>query len=891
MTHPAPLRRLARFGAIALALLAPLALPAQTGGTGAAPISESLVTEIVHVSPAGNDSTGNGSASAPYRTIQRGLNRANQFNAVEVGAKVLVAPGTYREGAIGAATAITFPSPATAAPIILEGAGWNPAAPANTGDVIITGSEPWTGWTAVGDGTWTKAWPYDWGLSPDNGAPNVPEVFRRYEMVHVNGATYYQVTGPSDPRRANVRPGDGCFWVDEVNDLITVAPPSGFGDLNSALVEVSVRRRLVHHFRTQSATSPTNIVLRNLVFQHSGSGYNRAAVQLQNVIGAHLEDCVFRDNKNIGLTGGGINSVATFRRLLASGNAEMGFTWRGVDLLAEDIDLLNNSRQADVSQYYGWGYGGMKIGESANMTFRRLRALDNVGLGFWFDTGNVNMLLEDSVSTGNTTTGLFVENNNRNNLPGLGTSTTVLARNCLFVGNVQTSPQNFVTGRGVYITESENVVIEDCVIYDNERQFRIANGPGRGPIANITIKDSFIANRVSGQVLYSADNSTAWNQFWSTLNPATGDNTYFDPSGAVRFANATAGITLDLAGWQALTGADAGSSWTLWPAPAFALEAESGALVAPMIAVTGDPTAFGGSYVTVPNGTGNHSSGMPATGTATYAFEVYRTGEYRIWGRSAAQADTTNVFADDSAWLRVNQGPAANWTLNKNANFSTAWKWGLVNDEITQANPVLVSLRPGFHTLTVAWREDGAKFDRLEITADTAYTPAEPPAPPPPPPPPVPVLVAAHNLGGTPPAGWANDSGLLSSGTGTGSTSNAIVVSGVTDPAPQAVYQNHRHHASAFTVTLSNLAPGVQHSLRLHFCDTWADGPNKRRFHVNINGTRVLTEFDVFQVSGGRYRAHVESFAATSDANGQIVIQLLAGSKNRPMLSGLELWK
>ncbi len=885
--HPASLRRLARFCAITFALLTPLALPAQTGGTGSAPIDESLVTQILHVAPTGNDSTGTGSAAAPYRSIQRGLNRAGTLNGQNVGVKVLVAPGTYREGSIGAATAINFPSPSTAAPIILEGAGWNPAAPSNTGDVIITGSEAWTGWTDAGDGTWTKAWPYDWGLSPDNGAPNVPEVFRRYEMVHVNGATYYQILGPSDPRRANVRPSDGCFWIDEVNDLITVAPPAGFADLNAALVEVTVRRRLLHHFRTQSSTTPTNIVLRNLVFQHSGSGYNRGAVQLQNVIGAHVEDCVFRDNKNFGLIGGGINSVATLRRLVASGNAEMGLGWQGVNLLAEDIDLLNNARQADVSQYYGWGYGGMKIGNASNMSFRRLRAFDNVGLGFWFDTGNVNMLLEDSVASGNTTTGLFVENNNRNNIAELGTRVTVLARNCLFVGNVQTSPQNSVTGRGVYITESENVVIEDCVVYDNSRQFRIANGPGRGPIANITIKDSFIANRVAGQVLYSADNSTAWNQFWSTLNPATGHNTYFDPSGTARFANANAAITLDLAGWQALTGVETGSTWTLWPAPAVALEAESGALVAPMIAVTGDSTAFGGAYITVPNGTGNHSSGMPVTGTATYAFEVYRTGNYAIWGRGAAQADSTNVFADDSFWLRVNQGPVANWTLNKNAGFSTAWKWGRANDETTQANPLLVSLRPGFHTLTIGWREDGARLDRLEITADTAYTPAEPPAPPPPA---GPVLLSLHN--GTATSGdWLADSAIVSgTSLGNGTTTNAIDRSAVADPAPAAVYQSHRH-GTQFAYTLTGLAPGLPHTVRLHFCETWATKVNQRRFHVEINGSRVLTNLDVFQVTGGQFRAHVETFTTPADANGVIVINFLTGTKNRPFVSGLELWR
>jgi hypothetical protein len=52
----------------------------------------------------------------------------------------------------------------------------------------------------------------------------------------------------------------------------------------------------------------------------------------------------------------------------------------------------------------------------ANLTFRRIEAARNYGLGLWFDTGNVNCLVTDSVIVDNTSQGVWSENNNRNNI-------------------------------------------------------------------------------------------------------------------------------------------------------------------------------------------------------------------------------------------------------------------------------------------------------------------------------------------------------------------------------------------------------------------------------------------------------------------------------------------
>jgi hypothetical protein len=574
--------RLLPLFSVLAALLATTRLLA-LGGGGAPPIDESAITVTLHVSPSAPVG-GNGTSASPFNTLQAALNRAVQtHNAAGQGVRVLLAPGTYREGTPGATNAITFPTPTTVAPVVVEGAGWNPAAPANTGDIILSASENWSGgWTSADGGTWTRPWPYAWGVGPNNtGGGNPPEAMLRYELVHVNGATYYQMLGPTDPNLAHLTATEGAFWVNESTGLLTVRPPTGFGDLNTALVEVTTKRRLLHHWRPQANTSPTRIVLRNLVFQHGASGLNSGAVFLQNVNGLHVEDCVFRDNKQMGLSISGIHAVFTVRRTDIVRNGEMGSGFQGVNILAEDVRWNDNARFADVIRYYGWGYGGIKIGASQNLTFRRVEASRNYGMGLWFDTGNVRCLVEDSRVLDNTSQGVWSENNNRNNIPALGDSPTVVLRRVYVAGNYRRSPQATVVGGGFYITESENTHVEHSVLYDNTIQFRVSDGPGRGPIANTTVRSSVLASR-QGEVqrLYATGyGTTGWQQFFDTLSAATGNNDYYysgsndgdtaltpqpQPDTTLAFYTRAQQLNQTLAQWKLLhaaRGADQTSRW------------------------------------------------------------------------------------------------------------------------------------------------------------------------------------------------------------------------------------------------------------------------------------------------------------------------------------------
>jgi hypothetical protein len=123
------------------------------------------------------------------------------------------------------------------------------------------------------------------------------------------------------------------------------------------------------------------------------------------------------------------------------------------------------------------------------------------------------------------------------------------------------------------------------------------------------------------------------------------------------------------------------------------------------------------------------------------------------------------------------------------------------------------------------------------------------------------------------------------SGGTTHSVTNAITTTGVTNPAPQAVYQSERYGTT--TYTLPNLTTGAQYTVRLHFAELFQTASGKRKFNVVINGTTVLSNFDIYATAGGQYKAVVREFTATPNASGQIVINFNTITDNATV-SGIE---
>ncbi|MGC2421856.1 MAG: malectin domain-containing carbohydrate-binding protein, partial [Candidatus Acidiferrales bacterium] len=100
---------------------------------------------------------------------------------------------------------------------------------------------------------------------------------------------------------------------------------------------------------------------------------------------------------------------------------------------------------------------------------------------------------------------------------------------------------------------------------------------------------------------------------------------------------------------------------------------------------------------------------------------------------------------------------------------------------------------------------------------------------------------------------------------------NTIDTSHVTNPAPAAVYQTAR--VANFTYTIGGFTANSSHNVRLHFCETYFTASGKRTFNVSINGTQVLSAFDIFAAAGGQNIANIQQFTENANASGQYVIQ------------------
>ena len=144
----------------------------------------------------------------------------------------------------------------------------------------------------------------------------------------------------------------------------------------------------------------------------------------------------------------------------------------------------------------------------------------------------------------------------------------------------------------------------------------------------------------------------------------------------------------------------------------------------------------------------------------------------------------------------------------------------------------------------------------------------------------------AVNSGGSAAGQFIADTNV-SGGTVAAPTGSAIDTSAVTNPAPQAVYQTERY--GTFTYTFGGLTTGTSYKVRLHLVEYYWNSANARKFNVTINGSLVLSNYDVFVAAGGQNKAICPEFMSTPNGSGQIVIAYTPGTVDQPKSSGIEI--
>lgn len=119
--------------------------------------------------------------------------------------------------------------------------------------------------------------------------------------------------------------------------------------------------------------------------------------------------------------------------------------------------------------------------------------------------------------------------------------------------------------------------------------------------------------------------------------------------------------------------------------------------------------------------------------------------------------------------------------------------------------------------------------------------------------------------------------------------SNSVSTSSLSGTIPPStVLQSQRYgNGSSFTYTLPGFTSGSSHTVTLYFVENYVTGSGQREFNVSLNGSQVLTNYDVYAAAGGQFKAVQKSFTTTANSNGQIVIQFSPGAVQNPMVTGI----
>jgi Right handed beta helix region len=503
---------------------------------GQAKVIENQSTYIYVDAVQGNDS--NTGIKEPVRTIGAAVRLANGYAARNIGVRIRIGPGTYREQV---------------------SVGWTRYNPTLTieavhpGTVVVSGSDVYHNWQqtevpaiyvhsfpAIG----LSHLPSQWGLSG-----LAPIMFRR-EMVFVNGVMLTQVMAESQLQA-------GTFYVNDAAQQIMVSPVAGT-DMSTAVVDVAVRPH------TMVVRSRSNIVIRGLIMEHAVSQFDDNGFDVDGGSNILIDSVTSNWNNFGGLHVGGTTNV-TIQNSVASYNGGVGMnaTRSRKGLFQFNETDYNNWRGAQAA-FYDWGMGGFKFFASHGNTVKNHFAYNNSGEGLWFDTDNREIVVDRATLVGNSVTNLQLELN----AGPIAVSDSLLCYGQTGINLVNTS-QVTLTYNTLYSNGGNDAHIRPALYLEGKQGGRHFTDWETGEYHNvisqkITMKKNVIIDGASNQEVFSTYlTGSDWAPFAESFH-ASG-NRYFDVVSAKSFVTPRGRFTLS--GWQGFTGQDQASQWAAVSVP------------------------------------------------------------------------------------------------------------------------------------------------------------------------------------------------------------------------------------------------------------------------------------------------------------------------------------
>jgi hypothetical protein len=471
---------------------------------------------------------------------------AENNNLQSIGTNVTINPGIYREQIM-----ISGKKGQTASPMTFQAA--------TPGTVFVSGAVQYKNWNPYGanPSIYTSAWQYQWGLCDPDGGPAPPEynIVMRREMIFVNGAPMTQVLSLAEM----IFPG--MFFVDEINGLLYLWPPSGV-NMTTADVEVARLGNLLTVNKT--AGTPNGVVFRGITFGYSSSCHKNSAVLVSNGQNVLFDTDAFVWNNAIGIGLSGPSANISIVNSIANHNGVIGIHAYQVknDFLQNDEASYNNWRGA-LGSYYMWNSGGVHSFSNHNNTWNNLRIVYNQTYAIHWDTDNQNSTATGIFSAANLSGPLNEKNEGPTNI----------------TGSTFCSSGPFQLGEGFTLLNSPNTTLSGNLFYgSNDAQLMVTGVAGGVPVQNwetgkqynllsqnTVFQNNTIVSKPGATLFKDQLGGSDWSAYVSTLS--SNFNTYWNSANPNQFVTPYPqnGTVLNLPGWQANTGQDTTS---LFQAPA-----------------------------------------------------------------------------------------------------------------------------------------------------------------------------------------------------------------------------------------------------------------------------------------------------------------------------------
>jgi hypothetical protein len=615
-------------------------------GQASVSVNENLETNFLYVDASKGSDSNRGTQQLPLQTIGAAAGLAVYANHQNIGTRITINPGVYRES-----IAMIRIAGDTSMPITFQAA--------QSGTVFVSGAVQYTGWRTDGNNSavYLNSWPNQWGLCPplsgggrwSGPVPLQQDIVLRREMIFVNGIPLTQVltSGQMQP---------GTFYVDETAALIYVWPAAGT-NMDTADLEVPTLPSLF------SLEGKSNIVARGLTFEYANSCRENAAVS----VGGESNNILFDTDNFLWNNATGFyvgnpgTSNFTVKNSVASHNGQDGFS-SGESLygLYTNITSNYNNWRGAQGAYYAWDSAGGHFFAAHNDTVSQYVSAYNQSHGVHWDTDVANVQVSSVISAGNLLNGVFFEVVEGPNS----------VSNSYICNNNQGTHDGSTFFGGLDLRNAEQITMAGSKLYNNGvSQINIQGAAGGITTYNWQTSQDFTAitqqftntnNVLEGvssrqQVFHDSYlGGSDWTDFQTTL--ISSSNTWWNQSNSNAFTvpSPKSGKIDSFSSWQSLTVQDASSHWKTPASNAFN-ECDI-PVDAPDYWIIADSASH-----TIANGTATFTVGLVPLGTFTGSAKLTFDGVTEV-PRLSAKLSSSSTTIPGSASLIVTSAGAASGT-------------------------------------------------------------------------------------------------------------------------------------------------------------------------------------------------------------------------------------